>query len=84
MSATSLHAAALAPTRSAQDGFNEELQDDLSTTVWHTGGCKSWYLDEHGVNRSLWSGLATEYWLATREFKPSEYTFLGVGKPVAV
>ena len=34
-----------------------KLQDDLSTTVWNTGGCQSWYLDDHGVNRSLWSGL---------------------------
>ena len=76
-------AAALAPTRAAQDRFNDELQDDLSTTVWNTGGCQSWYLDAHGVNRSLWSGLASEYWLATREFKPAEYKFLGVGRPVA-
>ena len=29
---------ALAPTRSAQDDFNEELQDDLAGTVWSTGG----------------------------------------------
>jgi cation diffusion facilitator CzcD-associated flavoprotein CzcO len=77
-------AAALAPTRAAQDRFNDELQKDLSTTVWNTGGCQSWYLDTHGVNRSLWSGLASEYWLATREFKPAEYKFLGVGQPVAV
>jgi cation diffusion facilitator CzcD-associated flavoprotein CzcO len=76
-------AAALASTRAAQDRFNEKLQSDLSTTVWNTGGCRSWYLDEHGVNRSLWSGLASEYWLATREFKPSEYKFFGVGQPVA-
>ena len=41
-----------APRRIA---FNDELQHDLSTTVWNTGGCRSWYLDEHGVNRSLWS-----------------------------
>ena len=70
-------AQALAPTRAAQDQFNDELQSDLSTTVWNTGGCRSWYLDEHGVNRALWSGLASEYWLATRRFKPSEYTFSG-------
>ncbi len=76
-------AAALAPTRAAQDRFNEKLQDDLSTTVWNTGGCQSWYLDEHGVNRSLWSGLASEYWMATREFKPSEYKFSGIGQRVA-
>jgi len=45
--------------------------------VWSTGGCRSWYLDEHGVNRTLWSGMTWQYWLATRRFKASEYTFLG-------
>ena len=73
--ADKMGAQALAPTRAAQERYNDELQRDLSATVWNTGGCRSWYLDEHGVNRSLWSGLTWEYWLATRTFKPSEYKF---------
>ena len=59
-------------------GSTTKLQDDLAGSVWNTGGCRSWYLDEHGVNRSLWSGLTSQYWLATREFKPAEYKFSGV------
>jgi hypothetical protein len=70
-------ARALAPTRAAQDRNNAELQHDLARTVWSTGGCQSWYLDEHGVNRTLWSGMTWQYWLATRRIKASEYTFLG-------
>ena len=69
-------AQALAPTRVAQDAYNEELQHDLAGTVWSTGGCRSWYMDEHGVNRTLWSGMTWQYWLATRRFDTSEYTFL--------
>lgn len=69
--------AALAPTRAAQDRYNDKLQDDLAGTVWSTGGCSSWYNDEHGVNRTLWSGMTWQYWLATRRFKASEYRFLG-------
>lgn len=65
----------IAPTRAAQDAYNAELQHDLDGTVWSTGGCRSWYLDEHGVNRTLWSGMTWQYWLATRRFKESEYTF---------
>lgn len=34
-------ARALAPTRAAQDRYNDELQRDLSGTVWSTGGCRS-------------------------------------------
>ncbi|MDG4664673.1 NAD(P)/FAD-dependent oxidoreductase [Mycobacterium sp. 236(2023)] len=65
----------LAPTRAAQNDYNDELQDDLTGTVWNTGGCRSWYLDDHGVNRTLWSGMTWQYWLATRRFKKAEYTF---------
>ncbi|KWX62861.1 NAD(P)/FAD-dependent oxidoreductase [Mycobacterium sp. NAZ190054] len=68
-------ARALAPTREAQDRYNDELQDELRGTVWSTGGCRSWYLDEQGVNRTLWSGMTWQYWLATRRFKASEYAF---------
>ncbi|MBX5487371.1 MAG: NAD(P)/FAD-dependent oxidoreductase [Mycolicibacterium hassiacum] len=70
-------AQALEPTKAAQDAYNEKLQRELAGTVWNTGGCRSWYLDEHGVNRTLWSGMTWQYWLATRRFDPSEYHFLG-------
>jgi cation diffusion facilitator CzcD-associated flavoprotein CzcO len=72
-------AQALAPTRSAQDRDNAELQGDLARSVWNTGGCRSWYMDEHGVNRTLWSGMTWEYWRDTRKLKPSEYKFFGIG-----
>jgi cation diffusion facilitator CzcD-associated flavoprotein CzcO len=70
-------AQALAPRRSAQNRFNEKLQRELSGSVWNNGGCSSWYHDEHGSNRTLWSGFTWQYRLATRAVKPSEYEFLG-------
>ena len=76
-------AQALAPSPSAQQRYNDELQEDLAGSVWNTGGCRSWYLDEHGVNRTLWSGMTWQYWRTTRSLKPSEYVFLGVGQRVA-
>lgn len=72
-------AQALAPTRAAQDRFNGDLQRRLGGSVWNTGGCRSWYLDEHGVNRTLWSGMTWQYWRATRRLRGSEYRFSGVG-----
>ncbi len=68
-------AQALAPSRRAQDEFNEELQSDLERSVWSVGGCRSWYLDEHGRNRVLWGGMTWQYWLSTRRLRRSEYTF---------
>lgn len=77
--------AAIAPRRSVQDEFNATLQRKLQGTVWNTGGCQSWYMDEHGNNRTLWSGFTWEYWLATRSIKLSEYELIGAPdrQPVA-
>jgi cation diffusion facilitator CzcD-associated flavoprotein CzcO len=72
-------AQALAPSRTAQDRSNDELQSKLAGSVWNTGGCSSWYLDEHGVNRTLWSGMTWQYWRETRSLKLAEYKFFGVG-----
>ncbi len=74
-----LGAQALAPTRAAQDRFNDELQRRLGPSVWNSGGCSSWYLDEHGKNTVLWGGYTWEYWRETRSVKPEEYQFFGIG-----
>ena len=34
--------------------WNDDLQRRMRRTVWTTGGCASWYLDEHGRNTTLW------------------------------
>ncbi|WP_069164781.1 flavin-containing monooxygenase [Nocardia altamirensis] len=70
-------AVALAPRRAAQDRFNAKLQHGLARSVWNTGGCQSWYLDEHGNNRTMWSGFTWQYWLQTRRLNPAEYEFFG-------
>lgn len=70
---------ALAPTRAAQDAFNDQLQRRLGHSVWNSGGCASWYLDEHGKNTVLWGGYTWEYWRDTRKIKPEEYEFFGNG-----
>lgn len=68
-------AVALTPTSAAAERYNDRLQRGLASTVFNTGGCRSWYLDEHGVNRTLWSGMTWEYWLATRSLELDEYEF---------
>jgi cation diffusion facilitator CzcD-associated flavoprotein CzcO len=46
--------ATVEPTEQAQRSWNADLQRRLARTVWNTGGCESWYLDEHGRNTTLW------------------------------
>jgi cation diffusion facilitator CzcD-associated flavoprotein CzcO len=57
----------------AQRRFNDRLQRRLRKAVWNEGGCKSWYLDEHGVNRTVWPGFSFEYWARTRRARRREY-----------
>ena len=45
---------AVEPTESASRRWNANLQRRMKRTVWTTGGCQSWYLDEHGRNTTLW------------------------------
>ena len=45
---------ALEVRQSAQDAYNEGVQKRLQTTVWNSGGCRSWYRDANGRNFALW------------------------------
>ncbi|GAA2758381.1 NAD(P)-binding domain-containing protein [Actinopolymorpha rutila] len=57
----------------AQRRFAGMVRRRLDRAVWSTGGCTSWYLDEHGVNRTLWPGFTFEYWARTRRARRSDY-----------
>ncbi|NRQ38038.1 NAD(P)/FAD-dependent oxidoreductase [Nonomuraea sp. NN258] len=59
-----------------QREFNRRLHERLDPLVWNAGGCKSWYLDEHGVNRTVWPGFTFEYWARTRRVKPGAYQLI--------
>ena len=42
------------PTLEATREWNDAIQQRMRRTVWNTGGCSSWYLDDHGRNTVLW------------------------------
>ncbi len=46
--------AAVEPRAEAQAAYNRDLQAKLEGTVWNSGGCASWYLDDAGRNTTLW------------------------------
>ncbi len=46
--------ATVQPRADVQRHWNADLQRRMSRTVWSTGGCSSWYLDDHGRNTTLW------------------------------
>jgi cation diffusion facilitator CzcD-associated flavoprotein CzcO len=67
---------AIEVAESAQRRYNDALQRRLRRAVWSEGGCRSWYLDSDGVNRTLWPGFTFEYWARTRRARPGDYTML--------
>lgn len=56
-----------------QREYNEALQARMAGTVWETGGCRSWYMDENGKNVSLWPGFTWQFRLQTRRFDTAAY-----------
>jgi cation diffusion facilitator CzcD-associated flavoprotein CzcO len=56
-----------------QDAYNAELQAKMPPTVWSSGGCVSWYLDDHGRNPTIWPDFTFRFRQRTRRFVPGEY-----------
>ncbi len=52
----------------AQAEYNADVQKRLQTTIWNTGGCQSWYIDENGKNTTLWPGFTFAFRRQTRQF----------------
>lgn len=59
--------------QSAQDDYNAAIQERLATTVWTTGGCDSWYLDERDGTSVLWPGFTWSFRKALRRFDHENY-----------
>ncbi|MEU5260786.1 NAD(P)/FAD-dependent oxidoreductase [Amycolatopsis sp. NPDC021455] len=64
---------AIEPKAPVQERFNAEIQRKLAKGIWTRGGCKSWYLDAKGVNRTIWPGFTWRYWLDTRKVRRKDF-----------
>jgi len=64
---------ALEPLPQAQADWNARLAARLARTVWTTGGCSSWYQDDHGRVTTLWPGSTVRLRLQTRRIDLNEY-----------
>jgi hypothetical protein len=63
--------------REAEAAWNQKIQGKIAGTVWLTGGCKSWYLDENGKNTTIWPGFVAEYQFRTRHAAIADYAPAG-------
>ena len=62
------------PTAEAQAAWNDDLQRRMQRTVWNTGGCASWYLDDHGRNTTLWPRATFTFRGLLRRFDRDRYS----------
>jgi cation diffusion facilitator CzcD-associated flavoprotein CzcO len=63
----------LEPKPEAQRRYVAKLDRQMARTVWVTGGCRSWYLDETGRNSTLWPGTPAGFRRRVAAFDPAEY-----------
>ena len=63
----------LQPALDAQDRWTDAVQKRMKPTVWLTGGCASWYVDEHGNNTTLWPGQTFTFRQQLSSFDVDQY-----------
>ncbi len=61
------------PSSSAQERFVEETDHLMEGTVWTSGGCRSWYLDETGRNSTLWPSTTLSFMKKAAKFNGKDY-----------
>jgi cation diffusion facilitator CzcD-associated flavoprotein CzcO len=74
--------AAVEPRPEAQAAFVAAVDRRMARTVWITGGCRSWYLDETGRNSTLWPGSVGAFRRRVEPFRPEEYHQRPAAEPV--
>jgi cation diffusion facilitator CzcD-associated flavoprotein CzcO len=60
---------------SVEKEYNQNIQEQLKKTVWHNGGCKSWYQTESGVITTLYPTFSIKFWRDCKQFKPADHLF---------
>jgi cation diffusion facilitator CzcD-associated flavoprotein CzcO len=70
--------AAIAPRAEAQAAYNVRLQEELKDAVW-SRSCKSWYVDAHGRNITLWPHETWKFRNENLRLADDEYELIAAG-----
>ena len=55
------------------EAYDADIQQRLDGSVWNSGGCASWYLDDEGRNSVIWPGFTWPYKRQTLAFDLDAY-----------
>ena len=73
------HVTSFEVTMKANDNFNDEIQEKLSTSIW--SNCASWYhVGYTGKICTQWPGMVTAYWWRLRKPIWGDYKVVGAIK----
>ncbi|MCY7403154.1 MAG: 4-hydroxyacetophenone monooxygenase, partial [Cryobacterium sp.] len=62
-------------TLAAEQEYTQMIDEMSRSTVWLTGGCTSWYVDDRSTRLTLlWPGPARAFRTTNGSFQPSAYT----------
>jgi cation diffusion facilitator CzcD-associated flavoprotein CzcO len=76
-------ASSLEVREQAHAEFMDFLHQRQRRTVWATGGCSSWYVDDQGRDPTNWPGFTLEYRRRTARVRPGVYAFEHAPRAVA-
>ncbi|MFI5500798.1 flavin-containing monooxygenase [Nocardia asteroides] len=77
--------AAVEPTVAAQREFSRDVDRLGEGTVWTSGGCTSWYLNDEGRNTNIWPGSTYDFRRRTLRFDPTRHLLhAGTATPAGV
>jgi len=63
------------PRAEAQAAYVEWIDAALESTVWNSGGCRSWYLDGSGRNAALWPFRVGRFTRTVARPRAGDYVF---------
>jgi cation diffusion facilitator CzcD-associated flavoprotein CzcO len=66
-------AAAIEVTPEAEDAYTTMIHREMEKTVWHDGGCTSWYQSRSGRVVAMFPGFSFSFRRLTRRFRPDHH-----------
>lgn len=77
-------AASIEPTTVAEDDYTAMIHREMEKTVWHDGGCTSWYQSRSGRVVAMFPGFSFTFRRLARRFRPEHHVIERVAPaPVA-
>lgn len=73
--ATSRKAKAIEVKPEAEATYTDMIHREMKQTVWHHGGCNSWYKSKSGKVIAMFPGFSFTFRLMAKAFKPQDHTF---------